>query len=109
MFNTIFNDYEQEGSDCRTSITTKLMIVKQSYFIQSCDLINADNGFELSEEDRDEWKKIIASYLENFPSASFEDFMGATTSHMLKQGELRGEAMENAVEFISGLRSNRGY
>jgi len=109
MFNTSFNDYKRGGGDCPDSIGAKLMVVKQSYFIQSCDLMNTDFGLEISDENRDKWKELIASYLEHFPNASFEDFMGATTTHMLNDGALRGEEQKNAVEFISSLRSYRGY
>jgi len=109
MFNTFFSENTRGRKDCPYDNNAKLMIVKQSYFIQCCDLISADIGLEVSDENRDLWKEVIAAYLMAFPAASFEDFTGAIATEMLANGEMKGKEKKNAKEYINKLRSKRGY
>jgi len=109
MFNTFFNDCSWDGNDSPMNKKAKLMIVKHSYFIQCLDLISADSGIKTSEEDRDLMKEMIASYLKDFPAASFEDFTGAIATLMLKNGEVKGSEKTYAIDYINKLRGNRGY
>jgi len=109
MFNTFFNDCPWDGNDSRMNKKARLMIVKHSYFIQCLDLISADSGMNVSEEERDVWREVVASYLKDFPAASFEDFTGAIATEMLVSGEVKGKEKKYAEKYINKLRGNRGY
>jgi len=109
MFNIIFSDCPWNGNDSPMKVKAKLMKLKHSYFIQCLDLVSAESAMNISEEDRDVWKQVIASYLKEFPAASFEDFTGAIATEMLANGEMKGKEKKNAKEYINKLRSKRGY
>jgi len=109
MFNTIFNDCSWDENDSPMNKKAKLMIVKHSYFIQSLDLLSAESGINVSEEDRDLFNEVVADYLKKCPAASFEDFTGAIATRMLVNGEVKGREKKYAKEYINQLRSNRGY
>ena len=58
----------------RKELGTKMLILKESHFIQQYDLIAGKFGIE-NEEAREEMKSFISIFLSVKPEASFEDFV----------------------------------
>ena len=88
----------------RKELGTKMLILKESHFIQQYDLVAGKLGIE-NEEAREEMKCFISIFLSVKPEASFEDFMDALEQFFQEVGGGERPVARNTRE--DEIRSRR--
>ena len=69
----------------RKELGTKMLILKESHFIQQYDLVSAALGNE-NDEARESMKEFMGMYLSVNPEGSFEDFIETFARFMVRRG-----------------------
>ena len=78
--------------ETEAELKNKMLVLKESHFIQQYDLISGQLG-NGNDEARESMKFFIQSFLSEFPNGSFEDFMGVFAKFLVSTGAASEEEL----------------